>query len=64
MAEIGSRCCQGIKFPSHQCQPALLTSLGYTTVECDILRDYCDAFSGPAPSPTPLNTEDDSSDWE
>ena len=56
-----SHCCQLIKFISHQCSPALLTSLGYTTNECDILRGYCEMYSGPplvpAPSPKALNSE-------
>ncbi|CAK9161235.1 unnamed protein product [Ilex paraguariensis] len=48
--DIGPPCCQAVKMITHQCWPAMLTALGFTQDECYILRGYCDAASGPAPS--------------
>ncbi|KAL6218213.1 hypothetical protein ACLB2K_011428 [Fragaria x ananassa] len=35
-------CCEAIRVIEHQCWPALLGSLGFTTQETDILKGYCD----------------------
>ncbi|KAL3527929.1 hypothetical protein ACH5RR_012585 [Cinchona calisaya] len=40
---LGQSCCRAIRIIEHQCWPSMLGSLGYTTEEGDILRDYCDA---------------------
>uniref|UniRef100_A0A5B6YWE7 Putative egg cell-secreted protein 1.4 n=1 Tax=Davidia involucrata TaxID=16924 RepID=A0A5B6YWE7_DAVIN len=50
--DIGPACCQAIRMITHHCWPAMLTSLGFTAEEGDILRGYCDAASGPAPTPS------------
>ncbi|XP_030461477.2 egg cell-secreted protein 1.1-like [Syzygium oleosum] len=40
---LGPSCCQAIRTIEHECWPNLLSSLGYTTEEGDILEGYCDA---------------------
>ncbi|KAJ0096905.1 hypothetical protein Patl1_27714 [Pistacia atlantica] len=57
-ASIGPECCRAIGVITRNCWPAnaMLTSLGYTAEEGDILKGYCDAEpsspgSGIAPSP-------------
>ncbi|KAJ7956956.1 egg cell-secreted protein 1.1-like [Quillaja saponaria] len=55
-ADIGPDCCRAIEIITHNCWPAMLSSLGFTAEEGNILRGYCDAAaSAPAvaPSPTP-----------
>ena len=55
-------CCKAfIKFVSLQCEPSMLTSVGYM---CNDLRNTCQSISGPAPSPMPLNNKDVCSDWK
>nr|DAD18227.1 TPA_asm: hypothetical protein HUJ06_019690 [Nelumbo nucifera] len=49
-AYLGLDCCRSIRIITRQCWPSMLTSLGFTAEEGDILRDYCDAI---APPPTP-----------
>lgn len=63
--DVGPSCCKAfINFVSHQCQPAMLTSVGYTDTMCKYMRDTCLPISGPAPSPTPSNNKDVCSDWK
>ncbi|XP_050207158.1 egg cell-secreted protein 1.4-like [Mercurialis annua] len=60
---IGAECCRAIGIITRNCWPAMLTSLGFTAEETDILRGYCDnsdSDSAAAPplaatSPTPSN---------
>ncbi|XP_071715456.1 egg cell-secreted protein 1.2-like [Rutidosis leptorrhynchoides] len=40
-------CCRAIRTITHECWPSMLTSLGFTSEEGDILQDYC----GGAPLP-------------
>ncbi|KAL0391510.1 UNVERIFIED_CONTAM: Egg cell-secreted protein 1.4 [Sesamum latifolium] len=40
---LGPGCCRAIWIIQHQCWPQMLTSLGYTPEEANILRGYCDA---------------------
>ncbi|CAB4319713.1 unnamed protein product [Prunus armeniaca] len=35
-------CCEAIRTIEHQCWPALLSTLGFTTEETDVLKGYCD----------------------
>ena len=56
---LGSDCCRAIHIIEQQCWPALLTSLGFTPQEEDILRGYCDASDSTpklplAPPPNPV----------
>ncbi|BFG35152.1 egg cell-secreted protein 1.3-like [Prunus yedoensis var. nudiflora] len=44
-ADIGTDCCKAIATITHHCWPAMLTSLGFTAEEGNILRGYCDAAS-------------------
>ncbi|KAK2994541.1 hypothetical protein RJ640_012540 [Escallonia rubra] len=52
---LGPSCCSAIKTIEHQCWPAMLGSLGFTTEEGDILRGYCDASNSTA-TPETLTT--------
>ncbi|KAL0432062.1 UNVERIFIED_CONTAM: Egg cell-secreted protein 1.1 [Sesamum radiatum] len=50
---LGPGCCRAIWIIQHQCWPQMLTSLGYTPEEADILRGYCDATEAARPPPAP-----------
>ncbi|KAM3200672.1 egg cell-secreted protein 1.2-like [Capsicum annuum] len=58
--DVDLPCCQAISVITHHCWPSMLTSLGFTLEQTNILRGYCDATHnvssnyGPAPSPSPL----------
>ncbi|KAK6922884.1 Prolamin-like domain [Dillenia turbinata] len=55
--ELGSECCNAISIITHHCWPAMLSSLGFTAEEGNILKGYCDAAlsdDSPAPAITPL----------
>ncbi|PIA31469.1 hypothetical protein AQUCO_04900045v1 [Aquilegia coerulea] len=41
---LGLDCCRAIRIITRDCWPTMLTSLGFTSQEGDILRGYCDAF--------------------
>ncbi|KAI4383512.1 hypothetical protein MLD38_009343 [Melastoma candidum] len=49
---IGPECCRAIEIITHNCWPAMLASLGFTSEEGNILRGYCDAASSPVGSPS------------
>ncbi|XP_060182857.1 egg cell-secreted protein 1.4-like [Lycium barbarum] len=61
--DIDLPCCQAISVITHHCWPSMLSTLGFTPEETNMLRGYCDASasgatnnnvsssSGPAPSP-------------
>ena len=56
---LGPNCCRAIRIIEQQCWPALLTLLGFTPQEEDILRGYCDATdSTPTPLPPPPHPVD------
>ncbi|KAF8411614.1 hypothetical protein HHK36_004171 [Tetracentron sinense] len=50
---LGPNCCRAIRIIEHQCWPAMLGSLGFTSEEGDILRGYCDATDSFPPPPPP-----------
>ena len=55
---IGHDCCRAIRIITHECWPSMLTTVGFTAEEGDILRDYCDippasGVSIPVPPPAP-----------
>ncbi|CAN6555597.1 unnamed protein product [Malus baccata var. baccata] len=53
---IGHGCCEAIRTIEHQCWPALLGTLGFTTEETDVLKGYCDEanhIESPPSSTTP-----------
>ncbi|KAJ6754731.1 hypothetical protein OIU79_027363 [Salix purpurea] len=61
-ADIGPDCCRAIHTITHNCWPAMFTSLGFTNEEGNILRGYCDAsppsssiYITPAGAPSPLS---------
>ncbi|KAL9444001.1 hypothetical protein AB3S75_017220 [Citrus x aurantiifolia] len=49
-ADIGPDYCRAIIIITRNCWPAMLTSLGFTVEEGNMLRGYCDASSAPSPS--------------
>ncbi|KAE8696251.1 Egg cell-secreted protein 1.3 [Hibiscus syriacus] len=49
--DIDAGCCRAIEVITRDCWPTLLTSLGFTSQEGHILRDYCDVLSAPAAAP-------------
>ncbi|KDP35306.1 hypothetical protein JCGZ_09465 [Jatropha curcas] len=53
--DIGPECCRSIGIITHNCWPAMLTSLGFTAEEGNVLRGYCDASSFTAPAPAPAS---------
>ncbi|GFY91172.1 cinnamyl alcohol dehydrogenase 9 [Actinidia rufa] len=55
-ADIGPACCQAVGLVTHHCWPAMLTTLGFTPEECNMLRGYCDAASSSGPAPSPAAT--------
>ncbi|KAK1436402.1 hypothetical protein QVD17_02181 [Tagetes erecta] len=46
-------CCRAIRTITYDCWPSMLTSLGFTSEEGDILQGYC----GGAPLPQPIEIE-------
>ncbi|XVF15000.1 hypothetical protein REPUB_Repub09cG0111200 [Reevesia pubescens] len=52
--DIGPDCCRAIDVITRICWPAMLTSLGFTSEEGNILRGYCYASSGPTAAAPPL----------
>lgn len=48
---LGLDCCKAIRVISLHCWPSMLNSLGFTSEEGDILRDYCGTSSSPEPEP-------------
>ncbi|KAL5726992.1 hypothetical protein ACHQM5_000230 [Ranunculus cassubicifolius] len=48
---LGPNCCRAIRVIEHQCWPSMLSSIGFTEKEGDILRDYCDSTDSAPPSP-------------
>ncbi|MCL7035370.1 hypothetical protein MKW94_000546 [Papaver nudicaule] len=48
---LGFECCRAIRIITRECWPSMLTSVGFTAEEGDILKSYCDApNSSPHPS--------------
>nr|XP_009788567.1 PREDICTED: egg cell-secreted protein 1.4-like [Nicotiana sylvestris]XP_016457695.1 PREDICTED: egg cell-secreted protein 1.4-like [Nicotiana tabacum]AKZ17063.1 egg cell 1 [Nicotiana tabacum] len=45
---LGKDCCKAIRTITYNCWPSMLTSIGFTAEEVDILRGYCGT-----PSPQP-----------
>lgn len=57
-ADIGPGCCNAIGIITRNCWPTMLSSIGFTAEEGNILRGYCDAASSsissiPPPPPPP-----------
>ncbi|MCL7028946.1 hypothetical protein MKW94_000638 [Papaver nudicaule] len=40
---LGIECCRAIRIITRECWPSMLTSVGFTAEEGDILKSYCDA---------------------
>ncbi|EEF32307.1 egg cell-secreted protein 1.4 [Ricinus communis] len=52
--DIGADCCRSIAIFTHNCWPAMLTSIGFTAEEGNILRGYCDNASSSSTSVAPV----------
>ncbi|KAI4306054.1 hypothetical protein L6164_029366 [Bauhinia variegata] len=51
---LGPHCCQAIRVIGHECWPNIISTLGFTTQEGDILEDYCvEAAHNPSTSQPP-----------
>ena len=52
---LGPSCCRAIRFIEHKCwaADAMLSVLGFTAEEGDILKGYCDATDEPSAAPPP-----------
>ncbi|KAL5698320.1 hypothetical protein ACHQM5_029374 [Ranunculus cassubicifolius] len=48
---LGYDCCRAIRIITRECWPTMLTSIGFTSQEGDILRGYCDATTGSPTAP-------------
>ncbi|CAK9313485.1 unnamed protein product [Citrullus colocynthis] len=48
---LSPNCCQSIEIIQHKCWPTLLSSLGYTVEEANILEVYCDTKGSKPPTP-------------
>ncbi|XP_018846207.2 egg cell-secreted protein 1.4-like [Juglans regia] len=51
-ATISPDCCRAISIITHNCWPAIFTSIGFTAEEGNILRGYCDAAAAEAAAPS------------
>ncbi|CAA7020607.1 unnamed protein product [Microthlaspi erraticum] len=53
--KLGASCCDAVDVITTNCWPAMLTSLGFTSEETNVLRGFCQnpnpGGSSPAPSP-------------
>jgi hypothetical protein len=55
---LGSGCCNALLVIAHHCWPNMLTSLGLTHEEAEILRSYCDGAASVDKSLLPSVTID------
>ncbi|KAL9663662.1 hypothetical protein QQ045_019053 [Rhodiola kirilowii] len=52
-ADLGESCCKSISIITHNCWPNMLSSLGFTAAEGNVLTGFCDKGNvAPAASPT------------
>ena len=53
--KLGTGCCHAVDVITRDCWPSMLTSLGFTSEETNVLRGFCESpnpgGSSPAPSP-------------
>ncbi|KAK1323853.1 Egg cell-secreted protein 1.4 [Acorus calamus] len=49
---LGEPCCGAIGYIERHCWPSMLTSIGFTPEEGDLLLGYCDSSSSAAAPPT------------
>ncbi|XP_004503062.1 egg cell-secreted protein 1.4-like [Cicer arietinum] len=54
--KLGSGCCNALLTIAHQCWPNMLTSLGLTPEEAELLRGYCDGIASVNKSLPPFVT--------
>ncbi|GMI93168.1 hypothetical protein HRI_002986100 [Hibiscus trionum] len=51
--DIDADCCRAIEVITRNCWPTMITSLGFTSEEGNILRGYCDVSISTGPVPIP-----------
>ncbi|RZC90982.1 hypothetical protein C5167_028815 [Papaver somniferum] len=51
---LGLECCRAIRIITRECWPSMLTTVGFTAEEGDILRGHCDAPHSEAPRSSPV----------
>ncbi|XP_026377522.1 egg cell-secreted protein 1.2-like [Papaver somniferum] len=51
---LGIECCRAIRIITRECWPSMLTSVGFTAEQGDILRGYCDASHSTASLSSPF----------
>ncbi|CAN8321080.1 unnamed protein product [Cochlearia groenlandica] len=51
--KLGLSCCNAVDVITTDCWPAMLTSLGFTPEETNVLRGFCDDQSSSSPAPSP-----------
>ncbi|MCL7039965.1 hypothetical protein MKW94_010414 [Papaver nudicaule] len=51
---LGIECCRAIRIITRECWPSMLTSVGFTAEEGDILKSYCDASHSAPPRSSPV----------
>ncbi|VVB02463.1 unnamed protein product [Arabis nemorensis] len=54
--KLGEGCCHAVGVITTDCWPAMLTSLGFTSEETNVLRGFCQSpnSGGSSPAPSPL----------
>ncbi|XP_010429097.1 PREDICTED: egg cell-secreted protein 1.3 [Camelina sativa] len=55
--KLGTGCCNAVDVITNDCWPAMLTSLGFTSEEANVLRGFCQSptSGGSSPAPSPVN---------
>ncbi|MCL7035955.1 hypothetical protein MKW94_030679 [Papaver nudicaule] len=51
---LGIECCRAIRIITRECWPSMLTSVGFTAEEGDVLKSYCDAPHSAPPRSSPV----------
>ncbi|KAF2604372.1 hypothetical protein F2Q70_00027637 [Brassica cretica] len=54
--KLGVGCCHAVDVITRDCWPSMLTSLGFTSEETNVLRGFCESPNpgGSSPAPSPL----------
>ncbi|KAL9659683.1 hypothetical protein QQ045_022350 [Rhodiola kirilowii] len=58
--DLGESCCKSISIITHNCWPNMLSSLGFTAAEGNVLSSFCDKGNVPtiAPAASPSQSVD------
>ncbi|CAE6001235.1 unnamed protein product [Arabidopsis arenosa] len=55
--KLGVDCCQAVEVITTDCWPAMLTSLGFTSDETNVLRGFCQSPNSGGSSPAPSSVK-------